>query len=106
MESKSKTTAGLLGIFLGWIGIHNFYLGYKKKAIIQCCVGAGCIVLGAIMWMLAIILSFIVIGVIFYPIAMLCNLGSLGIGIWGFVEGIMVLTGKIAVDGNGNELVP
>lgn len=25
---KSKMTAGLLGIFLGGLGIHNFYLGY------------------------------------------------------------------------------
>ncbi len=35
MEQKSKMVAGLLGIFLGSIGIHNFYLGYTKRAIIQ-----------------------------------------------------------------------
>ena len=34
-ERKSKMVAGLLGIFLGSLGIHNFYLGYTKKAIIQ-----------------------------------------------------------------------
>ncbi len=32
---KSKLVAGLLGIFLGGWGIHNFYLGFTKKAVIQ-----------------------------------------------------------------------
>lgn len=32
---KSKTTAGLLAIFLGIFGIHNFYLGYTTKGTIQ-----------------------------------------------------------------------
>lgn len=40
-------TAGLLGIFLGGLGIHNFYLGYTGKAIAQIalslCFGAGAI---------------------------------------------------------------
>lgn len=40
--------AGLLGIFLGGWGIHNFYLGFTKKAIIQiivtvCTCGIGSI---------------------------------------------------------------
>ena len=32
---KSKMAAGLLGIFLGGWGIHNFYLGYTGKGIAQ-----------------------------------------------------------------------
>lgn len=44
---KSKLTAGLLGIFLGGLGIHNFYLGYTGKAIAQIflslCFGVGAI---------------------------------------------------------------
>lgn len=32
---KSKMAAGLLGIFLGAWGIHNFYLGNTTRAIIQ-----------------------------------------------------------------------
>ena len=65
-----KLIAGLLGIFLGGWGIHNFYLGFTKKAILQ------------------IVLSF-----------------CFGIGaIWGFVEGIMILCGKITVDGKGMPL--
>ena len=35
MQPKSKKAAGLLAIFLGAYGVHNFYLGYKAKAIIQ-----------------------------------------------------------------------
>ena len=34
---KSKMAAGLLGIFLGCFGVHNFYLGYTTKAVIQLC---------------------------------------------------------------------
>ena len=33
--SKSKIAAGLLGIFLGAFGVHNFYLGYTSKAVGQ-----------------------------------------------------------------------
>jgi len=44
-EQKSKLVAGLLGIFLGWLGVHNFYLGYNGKAIGQIllsfCCGIG-----------------------------------------------------------------
>lgn len=35
MEPKKKIVAGLLGIFLGGFGVHNFYLGYTKRAVIQ-----------------------------------------------------------------------
>ena len=34
-DAKSKLVAGLLGIFLGTFGVHNFYLGYTGKAITQ-----------------------------------------------------------------------
>ena len=33
--AKSKIVAGILGILLGSLGIHNFYLGFTKKAVIQ-----------------------------------------------------------------------
>ena len=32
---KSRLIAGLLGIFLGGLGVHNFYLGYNGRAIAQ-----------------------------------------------------------------------
>lgn len=68
---KSKMAAGLLGIFLGAWGIHNFYLGFTKKAIIQ------------------IIVTLVT-----------CGVG----GIWGFIEGILILCGKIDADADGNPL--
>lgn len=72
---KSKMAAGLLGIFLGAFGVHNFYLGYTTKAVIQLCMT---------------LLS--------------CGILSFVSGIWGFIEGIMLLTGSITVDGNGMPL--
>lgn len=34
-SSKSKTAYVLLGIFLGTLGIHNFYAGYSGKGVAQ-----------------------------------------------------------------------
>jgi TM2 domain-containing membrane protein YozV len=75
-SQKSKLAAGLLGIFLGGLGIHNFYLGKTNRALIQLIV---CLVGGALT----------------------CGIASAGMEIWGLVEGIMILTGNIAVDGHG-----
>ena len=75
-EQKSKLAAGLLGIFLGSLGVHNFYLGYTTKAVIQLIV--------------SLVGGFLT-----------CGVASLGIYIWALIEGIMILTGKIAVDGKG-----
>lgn len=86
-QNKSKIAAGLLGIFLGSLGIHNFYLGFTKKAVLQLCLTIGGYVLGFIG-------SFILVGAIFFLV-------PAGIGIWGLIEGIMILTGSINVDANG-----
>lgn len=32
---KSRLVAGLLGVFLGSLGVHNFYLGYTSRGIAQ-----------------------------------------------------------------------
>ncbi len=34
-QPKSRVAAGILGILLGGFGVHNFYLGYTNKAILQ-----------------------------------------------------------------------
>lgn len=74
-NAKSKLAAGLLGIFLGAIGVHNFYLGYTGKAVAQ---------------VLITVLS--------------CMTLSFVSGIWGLIEGILILAGNINVDGKGNPL--
>ena len=74
-NAKSKMVAGLLGIFLGAFGIHNFYLGYTGKALAQ---------------LLISVLS--------------CGTLAMVSSIWGLVEGIMILTGSINTDANGNPL--
>lgn len=33
--AEKKVTAGILGILLGGLGIHKFYLGYTKEGVIQ-----------------------------------------------------------------------
>lgn len=80
--AKSKLAAGLLGIFLGAFGIHRFYLGYKNIAIAQLACG--------------------VIGLLLLPFT--CGLIYLGAHIWGLVDGIMILTGSLATDGEGKPL--
>lgn len=72
---KSRVVAGLLGIFLGGLGIHNFYLGYSSKGIIQ----LFCSFLGLFTF----------------------GITSSIAGIWGLIEGIMILAGSIDKDGNG-----
>jgi TM2 domain-containing membrane protein YozV len=33
--AEKKIVAGILGILLGGLGIHKFYLGYTKEGVIQ-----------------------------------------------------------------------
>ena len=68
-EQKSKLVAGLLGILLGSLGVHNFY---TSKAVAQ---------------LLISVLS--------------CGILAFASGIWGLIEGIMILTGNINKDGKG-----
>ncbi|MBD5460783.1 MAG: TM2 domain-containing protein [Lachnospiraceae bacterium] len=82
-QPKSKMAAGLLGIFLGAFGVHNFYLGYTTKAVIQ----LVCSIVG-------IVLSCIFVGIFL----------TMGMSIWGLIEGIMILVGKIDKDANGTPL--
>lgn len=72
---KSKLAAGLLGIFLGGLGIHNFYLGFTGKAVAQ---------------LLISVLS--------------CGFLAAVSSIWGLIEGIFYLTGKYNTDAKGNPL--
>lgn len=75
-DGKSKIAAALLAFFLGAFGVHNFYLGKKGTATTQ---------------LLITVLS--------------CGLLSFISGIWSFIEFIMILTGSIDTDADGNQLI-
>ena len=47
-SEKSKLTAGLLGIFLGGLGIHRFYLGYIGIGILQIVVSLATLGIGSL----------------------------------------------------------
>ena len=75
-NTKSKLVAGLLGIFLGTFGVHNFYLGYNGKAVAQ---------------LLMTILS--------------CGALAAVSAVWGLIEGILILAGStITTDATGRPL--
>ncbi len=92
-SEKTKVVAGLLGIFLGWAGIHKFYLGIKKPAIMQLAVGGGGLVLALIVGNIFIFLGIfgigVIIGFLLYAIGYLALMAA---GILGVVEGIIYLT--------------
>ena len=56
-ESNSKKiVAGILGILLGSLGIHKFYLGYTKEGVIMLLVSVlTCFVASGIMWLIGLI---------------------------------------------------
>jgi len=78
LSRRSRVAAGVLGIFLGGLGIHRFYLGSTGIGVIQLLLGlGGCATFGL----------------------------TSGIsGIWGLIEGILILVGGINTDGDGNQL--
>ncbi|NMM92833.1 NINE protein [Bifidobacterium oedipodis] len=82
ISTKSKLAAGLLGIFLGSLGVHNFYLGNTTKAVIQ-------LLLTLVGWIIII--------------------GPLISGIWGLIEGILILCSRYGSpwhkDAEGMELM-
>jgi len=72
-SGKSRVVAGVLGIVLGGIVIHRFYLGSIGIGILQ------------------IILTIITLGLA---------------GLWGFIEGIIILAGGKWRDSSGKPLRP
>jgi len=63
--------AGLLGIFLGWLGIHRFYLGFWGIGFLQILVSGASMIL-------------------------CLKVRGLNIGfVWGLIEGILLLAGKM-----------
>ena len=94
---KQATVAGLLGIFLGGVGAHSFYLGEKVKGIIHACLAgvaflilliAGVIVPAS---MSPLVLMFSGVAGILNFFCILAWLIAVGNGIWALVEAIIIL---------------
>jgi TM2 domain-containing membrane protein YozV len=80
---RSKIAAGLLGIFLGWLGIHRFYLGYSG--------------IGLLMLLLT------VLGGAASSFMCIPGLPCGFVWLWGFIEGIICLCGGMR-DADGLKL--
>ncbi len=81
---RSKVVAGLLGIFLGGLGIHRFYLGYTGIGLLMLVL---CVLGGSV-------------GLVCIPVP--CVGGGF-VWLWGLVEGIICLCGGMR-DADGLEL--
>ncbi len=68
-SQKSRVVAGVLGILLGSLGIHRFYLGYTT--------------IGVVLVLMSTVGVFLTFG-----------LSAIAAGIWGLVEGILILVGS------------
>ena len=95
-QPKSATTAGLLGIFLGGFGAHNWYLGEKKKGIIHVCMMSGGILVSAVASIIlpAVLGPFAALraaGIIAF-LTGIAGLAAAASSIWGLVEGIIILS--------------
>jgi len=55
-NAKNRSTFIVLGALLGCFGAHNFYAGYKRKAVMQLCLTAFSLGFAGIMsWVWAVI---------------------------------------------------
>lgn len=79
-QQKSRLAAGLLGIMFGTFGVHNFYLGFQTKAIIQLVVAlAGGLIT--------------------------CGVATVAMAIWGLIEGIQILSSHPSKLYDGNNVI-
>ena len=69
---RSRMAAGILAILLGAYGVHSFYLGNTSRGLIQ------------------LLLSLLT-----------CGFGAIAMAIWGILDGIKLLDGRINTDANG-----
>ena len=104
---KSKIAAGLLALFLGVYGVHNFYLGYYKRAGVQLgLVIASYIMLFSSIFGVALSNPYMIdqAAIGFVVVMLLFVLIISAVGIWAFVEAILIFCGKINKDGKGRRI--
>lgn len=85
-QQKSMILAALLALFLGTLGVHNFYLGYTRAGLMQ----VGLTVAG---WVLSIVL----IGFLFLFV----------VGAWALIDFFLILlrSGRLKFDSRGVPLL-
>lgn len=91
-NAKSSAVAGVLGVFLGAFGGHDWYLGNTKKAITHVCLCVG----GLIFLIVGVILTNLsrdipVFNMLFVCLIIAAYVILVGNGIWGFIEGVIIL---------------
>ena len=69
---RSRIAAGILAMLLGVYGVHSFYLGNTSRGLMQLLISA-----------------------------FTCGFGAIAMLIWGILDGIKLLDGRINVDANG-----
>ncbi|MDX1681536.1 MAG: TM2 domain-containing protein [Phycisphaeraceae bacterium] len=95
--ARSRTVAGILAIFLGGLGVHRFYLGYKA-------IGAFQLILFA-----AAVIGTLIVGIASgadnYSLLLANGLlyGSI-VPIWGVIEGICIFFGALNRDAQNRPL--
>ncbi|MBC7773076.1 MAG: TM2 domain-containing protein [Pyrinomonadaceae bacterium] len=93
---KSRTIAGVLGVFLGGLGLHRFYLGYTRMGGWQLALTTGCFVIALAAALLTGSTVTGALGVAF---------GAAALGMaWGFLEGLAIAVGGLSHDAAGRPL--
>lgn len=83
--AQKRLIAGLLGIVLGSLGVHKFYLGLNTPGVIMLGVSIG-------VWVLAFLLGLLTLGFGLILTLPLAALVSGAVGLLGLIEGILYLT--------------
>jgi TM2 domain-containing membrane protein YozV len=83
--AQKKLIAGLLGIFLGSLGVHKLFLGLTTPGVIMLAANVG----GWLLTMILTLISFGVLGLFLIP---LMSLATGVLGVIGLIEGIIYLT--------------
>ncbi|GGL82036.1 hypothetical protein GCM10010840_19820 [Deinococcus aerolatus] len=83
--AQKRLIAGLLGIFLGSLGVHKFYLGLNTQGLLILGVNVG-------VWILALLVGLLTLGLGLIITIPLAGLVSSALGLLGLIEGILYLT--------------
>lgn len=86
ISPKSKTAAGLLAIFLGLLGIHDFYVGKTLMGVIH------------------IVILFLTFSLGFWSLLFFGRIIFLGLLIWNVIDAVIFFSGK-GSDGYGRRIV-